>query len=54
MFGWACDRGVADEGVLQLHANLAPDSPLSAKETKSKEEAESLPLASKSDRAGWG
>ena len=53
MFGWTRDRGAADEGVLQLHANLAPDSPLGAEYTKPKEEAESLPLASNSHRAGW-
>jgi len=43
-----------DECVVQLYANLAPDSSLSAEDTKPKAEAKSLPLTSNSHRAGRG
>jgi hypothetical protein len=42
------------ECVVELYADLAPDPSLSAEDTETKEEAEGLPLASNSHRAGWG
>lgn len=44
----------AEECVVELYADLAPDPSLSAEDTEAKEEAEGLPLASNSHRAGWG
>lgn len=43
-----------DECVVELYANLAPDPSLSTEDTQPKEEAEGLPLASNSHRAGRG
>jgi len=40
------------ERIVQLYSDLAPDSSLSAEDTKSKAEADGLPLTSNSHRAG--
>ena len=42
-----------EECVVELYADLAPDPSLSTEDTETKEEAEGLPLASNSHRAGW-
>jgi len=42
-----------DKHIVQLYANLLPDPPFSAEDTKPKAEANGLPLTSDSHRAGW-